>query len=521
MDGRSTGSAKQNSHIEGICRPIGEASPMPIAAVAGVRHVVCYANPAFCGLVSRPKEELIGSAFCDVVAAGDEYRPLLDRVYRTGQAETHTGQEDSASHPFYRSYTMWPLIGADGLSVGIIVQILETASSYRQTAAMNQALLLGSLRQHELTETTEENVRETANRFRFLAESMPQKIFTAKPDGDLDYLNLQWMTFTGLSLEQIQHGGWTQLVHPDDLEENARRWRHSVNTGEPFQFVHRLRRADGVYRWHLTRIQAMRNEDGQISMWIGSSTDISEQKEMEEALILANDSLRRANSGLEQFAYSASHDLQEPIRNIAIYGEIINKRYSELLDAKGKESLGFVVGGAQRMGLLVKGLLDYTHVSRAPDENEAESDAATALAGALSNLSTSIRETDAQITHDILPKLRVQEVALQQLLQNLIDNSIKYRRDETAPRVHVTARREGPMWLLSVRDNGIGIAPEYQKKVFGIFKRLHTGPKYPGTGIGLAICQRIVERYGGRIWVEPEAGPGATFSFTLPALDER
>jgi PAS domain S-box-containing protein len=432
---------------------------------------------------------------------------------------------------------MWPIVAWDGGFMGTLIQVTETAPAHQQAAAMNQALLLGSVHQHELTEEAdklnaqlqteilernraEEDLRKIAGRLRFMAESMPQKIFTAKPNGDIDYFNEQWMEFTGLSFEQIKDWGWTRFIHPDDVEETVRIWRQSVETGEPFQFVDRFRRHDGVYRWHLERAQAMRDDNGEISMWIGSSTDISEQKQMEEDLQQVNESLRRANSDLEQFAYSASHDLQEPIRNISIFSEIIDKGYSQLLDARGKESLGFVMAGARRMDLLVKDLLAYIHAARAPEINEEETDATAALAGVLSDLSALIHETGAQVTHDILPKLQMREIELQQLFQNLIGNAIKYRRDETPVRIHITAQRDGKMWQLSVRDNGLGIPPDCKETVFGIFKRLHGGRKYPGTGIGLAICQKIVERYGGRIWVESADGEGSTFSFTVPVLDE-
>ena len=177
--------------------------------------------------------------------------------------------------------------------------------------------LITALREREEALRDAERARE---RFRFMAESMPQKIFTTTPAGDTNYLNRQWMEFTGLPFEQLQNWGWTQVIHPDDLDSNVRNWRHSVETGEPFLLQHRCRRADGVYRWHLSRAHAMRDASGNISMWIGSSTDIHEQKEKEEEL-------RRANEDLQQFAYSASHDLQEPIRNVAVYSEIVAKRY--------------------------------------------------------------------------------------------------------------------------------------------------------------------------------------------------
>ena len=180
------------------------------------------------------------------------------------------------------------------------------------------------------------DAEKARERFRFMAESMPQKIFTATPNGEVDYFNQQWMEFTGLSFEEIRDWGWTQFIHPDDLEANIAGLAPCArNRASRFHFQHRFRRADGAYRWHLSRVHAMRDAAGNISMWIGSNTDIHEQKEKEEEL-------RRANDDLQQFAYSASHDLQEPIRNVAVYSEIVAKRYHDQLDADGRQFLGFL-----------------------------------------------------------------------------------------------------------------------------------------------------------------------------------
>ncbi|HTQ53931.1 MAG TPA: ATP-binding protein [Bryobacteraceae bacterium] len=345
-------------------------------------------------------------------------------------------------------------------------------------------------------------------RFHFMAESMPQKIFATAPGGESTYLNKQWMEFTGLSFEQLRDWGWVQIIHPDDLEEGMRAWRHAIATGEPLQMMSRIRRADGVYRWHLNRARAMRNSQGQIALWIGSSTDIHEQKQTEVEL-------RRANEDLQQFAYSASHDLQEPIRNVAIYSEILAKRYQHVLDADGQLYLGFLKEGGRRLATLVNDLLAYTTASRA-ELSEAAVDAAAAFQNALSSLSEAIRESQAVVTCDPLPEeVHMSEAHLRQVFQNLVGNALKYR-DSRPPRVHVAAVGQGAFWRFSVQDNGIGIDPLYKEKVFGVFKRLHHDRKYSGTGIGLAICQRVVERYGGRIWVESEPGKGATFFFTVP-----
>lgn len=350
-------------------------------------------------------------------------------------------------------------------------------------------------------------VEKERERFHFMAESMPQKIFTAGPRGDSLYLNRLWMDFTGLPFEQLKEWGWVQFIHPDDLEESLRVWRHSIETGEPLQLINRFRRADGVYRWHLNRARAMRNADGEITLWVGSSTEIHEQKEKEEEL-------RRANDDLQQFAYSASHDLQEPIRNVAVYSEIVARRYAGVLDADGQQFLGFLREGGRRLATLVNDLLAYTRASMA-ELSQTPVDASAVLEKSLSSLAEAIRESNATVTHGELPEVYVGEAHLQQVFQNLIGNALKYR-NQAPPRIHVAAAPRGALWCFSVQDNGIGIDPQYKEKIFGVFKRLHHDQRYSGTGIGLAICQRVVERYGGGIWVESEPGKGATFFFTLP-----
>jgi signal transduction histidine kinase len=228
-----------------------------------------------------------------------------------------------------------------------------------------------------------------------------------------------------------------------------------------------------------------------------------------------NEELRRANQDLEQFAYSASHDLQEPLRSIKIYGELLTKRYSNRLDGQAFQFLDYLRTGASRMEMLVRDLLAYTQVSKLERPTEA-TDANAAFSNTLASLSGAITESDASVTSDPLPCLRVHKAHLEQLFQNLIGNAIKYLDPERTPVVHVSVKQENGRWVFSVRDNGLGIEPEYKEHIFGLFKRLHTGDEYSGTGLGLAICQRIVERYQGRIWVDSEPGQGSTFLFTLP-----
>lgn len=248
-------------------------------------------------------------------------------------------------------------------------------------------------------------------------------------------------------------------------------------------FEHRFRRADGAYRWHLTRAHAMRNVEGRVLLWIGSNTDIHEQKEKEEEL-------RRANDDLQQFAYSASHDLQEPVRNVAVYSEIVAKRYHDLLDDEGRQFLGFLTEGGRRLATLIRDLLIYTRAGAIEGE-VTNVDSLDVLQNTLSSLAEAIRESEAEVTYDPLPEVYIGSTHLQQVFQNLIGNALKYRNDHP-PQIHISAANLGAAWRFSVQDNGIGIDPQYKEVIFGVFKRLHRDQKYSGTGIGLAICQRVL-----------------------------
>jgi PAS domain S-box-containing protein len=246
--------------------------------------------------------------------------------------------------------------------------------------------------------------------------------------------------------------------------------------------------------------------------------DTTERKRAEEVVAQQSRELARSNAELEQFAYVSSHDLQEPLRMIHVFLQLLARRYQGKLGSEADEFIGFAVDGAVRMQKLIDDLLDYSRVgTRGKELLPLESGAA--LAQALDNLRLSIGESGATVTHEPLPTVMADESQLVRLFQNLVGNALKFRGEEP-PRVDVRAEREEGKWLFSVRDNGIGIAREHFEKIFLIFQRVYSREEYPGTGIGLAVCKRIVERHGGRIWVDSEPGRGATFFFTLPEASQ-
>jgi PAS domain S-box-containing protein len=360
---------------------------------------------------------------------------------------------------------------------------------------------------------TESALRDSETRFRELAETIPGIVWTARADGDVDYMNSQWYSYTGQEEQQAVGQGWQSVLHADDTARSVARWAESLKSGTEYEIQFRCRRHDGCYRWFLGRGRPLRDSSGQIVKWVGTCTEIHDQKATEQAL-------RRSNEDLQQFAYVASHDLQEPLRIVVSFSQLLMQRHSSVLAGDAEQYLGYLVDAGTRMSCLISDLLAYSRATS--DRNRALGVVRLeeTLDSALAAIRVGIEETQAVITHDPLPLVAGDARQLRQVFQNLLSNALKYQKSEEPPRIHISVVRGHAEWMISVIDNGQGFAPEYAERIFGIFKRLH-GKEVPGTGIGLAICKTVIDRHGGRIWAESTRGKGATFRFTLPILEGR
>jgi len=331
----------------------------------------------------------------------------------------------------------------------------------------------------------------------------------AGTDARFRRLNPAWETTLGYSLEELKAGQFLDFVHPDDRNATIEAVSQLAAQREVTRFVNRYRCRDGSYRWMEWR-SAPAGE-----FIYAAARDITENRKVEDRIQRYTEDLQRSNKELEQFAYIASHDLQEPLRSVSSFSQLLARRYQGRLDSDADEFIGFIVTGVTRMQTLINDLLAYSRVGTrgkpfAPVSCEAMVQAAR------ENLEAAFVESGAVVTHDPLPTVPGDSTQLVQLFQNLFSNSIKFRRLEEAPHIHVSAVRQQGVWRLSVGDNGVGIDPEFFQRVFIIFQRLHGREEYPGTGIGLALCKKIVERHGGRMWVESGSGKGSTFFFTIP-----
>ena len=311
---------------------------------------------------------------------------------------------------------------------------------------------------------------------------------------------------------------WREIVAPEDrslIFEKIEKTMTDPNASTELEY--RIKNRDGEIKWVweiLQKLPASSRIPGEIGKIQGIVRDITERKMAEEMLKLKLEELARSNAELEQFAYVSSHDLQEPLRMITSYLQLLQRRYQGKIDDKADKYIYYAVDGAARMQNLINDLLEFSRVTTRAGE-PGPTDCEFVLNQALSNLELFIKENKATVAHDPLPEVLADNTQLVQVFQNLIVNGIKFHSEE-APKIHISAKKKAKDWIFSVRDNGIGIDPQYSEKIFEVFKRLHNKEEYPGTGIGLAICKKIVERHGGHIWVESELGKGSTFYFTLP-----
>lgn len=311
--------------------------------------------------------------------------------------------------------------------------------------------------------------------------------------------------------------GWLERLHPSERTPVRAELEGAAQAGREFTHEARILRPDGESRDLLLWGRPRRGADGTVTGLAGAAQDITEVRRTERELAARARDLERSNADLEHFAYAASHDLQEPLRMVASYVQLLARRYRGKLDRDADEFIAFAVDGAERMQKLIRDLLTYSRVTRLSKPGEPV-DLGQTLRAAMANLKVAIEDSGACITAGMLPTVKGDATGLTALVQNLLANAIKFRGPRP-PTITLGAERRGDEWLFSVRDDGIGFDPKHAERIFIIFQRLNTSEKVEGSGIGLAICRKIVERHGGRIWAESVPGVGSAFHFTLPAAE--
>ena len=358
-------------------------------------------------------------------------------------------------------------------------------------------------------------LRASEERFRLTFELAASGIAHVGLDGRLLLVNQSLCEILGYSKDELVGRSVKEISHPEDRDvTDTERLRVRRGEADAARIEKRYLRKEGSTVWVDLAIAVVRDAGGKPAYEIAIFDDITERKEAEAALHRAHEELKRSNAELAQFAYVASHDLQEPLRMVSSYTQLLARRYSDKLDGDAREFMAYIVDGAARMKQLIEDLLAYSRVGTRGRELRALA-VEVPLRRAIMNLKSAIDESGASVSFDALPTLEADEMQLTQLFQNLIGNALKFR-SASVPRIHVSCVEKGNEWEFAVADNGIGIEPEYFERIFMVFQRLHNKGEYPGTGIGLAICKKVVERHGGRIWVASRPGEGTTFFFTLP-----
>jgi two-component system, chemotaxis family, CheB/CheR fusion protein len=375
---------------------------------------------------------------------------------------------------------------------------------------------------------------------RFVTDTMPQLVWATDPNGSPYFFNKVWMEYTGMKPEEIEGAGWLRYVHPDDVDLASRRWTKAIQTGNPYETEYRLKSFDGTYKWFLARGTPMKDSQGVIQKWYGSTTDIQDHKmtnhvleqyvsERTRELNEANAHLMQLNAELEQFSFVSHHDLREPIRKILIFTQLLESNCADSLSEANREVLGKVIATAQRMNVALSDILNYATLGRVDELKSL--DLNSVLADVKLELELFAMEKRATVDVGPLPVIKAISHLMHQLFYNLINNALKFSRPDCPPVIRVCARLltrqevEANKQLTSginyyeinVEDNGIGFEEVYSERIFRLFQRLHSRDNYQGTGIGLALVKKVVASHGGSISVKSTVGQGSVFSVVLPA----
>ncbi|CDK98870.1 PAS/PAC sensor signal transduction histidine kinase [Magnetospirillum gryphiswaldense MSR-1 v2] len=374
--------------------------------------------------------------------------------------------------------------------------------------------------QNEELRRTQQALEESRDRYVDLYEFAPVGYLTLSSTGTIAEINLTGAAMLGVERGNLISRRFTTFVAAAEQDRWHRHLVHALHHPGRQECELTLSHADGTqFSAHL---DCLRQERDSVPVLRVALADISIRKQAEAELVRTreilqhtNERLLASNRDLEQFAYVASHDLQEPLRMVVSYSQLLEKKYQHLLDDDAHTFIHFMVDGGMRMQAMILDLLEFSRVDRIGGERELVN-SGNAVDEALLSLTQAITEAGAEASHTELPDILYVRHQFIRLMQNLIGNAVKYRHSARPPKVVVSARRDGAAWVFSVTDNGIGIESTYSERIFTIFQRLHTRDKYSGTGIGLAVCKKIVEHHGGRIWVESHPGIGSTFLFTVP-----
>lgn len=503
-------------------------------------------NPAAERTFGYPRAEAVGRDMADLIVppvhrAG--HRSGLERFLATGEG------------PVLNRRIELPALRRDGTEFPAELAITAVSVGGRP-------VFTAYLRDITARKLAEDALRESLDRFRTLAEAVPQMVWVSAPNGRITQLNRRWVEYTGLTADQVAAGDWADVVHPDDRAEATAAWRAALSRPDDgFTHEFRVRSQDGEYRWVLATAVPVRGADGRVLHWVGTLTDIDDQKRQRDVLAAlvkmrtaelesANQLLReeiaeraraegraqaaavelgRSNEELEKFAYVASHDLQEPLRKIQAFGDRLANKFKPVLGADGAEYVDRMQAAAGRMRTLINDLLSFSRVTT-KGQPFAPVDLGEIVSGVLSDLELRVSQTGGRVEVGELPTITADPLQMRQLFQNLIGNALKFHKRGEPPVAtiravawdHIPAGTEPPApagngWRITVADNGIGFDPGYAERIFEVFQRLHGRGEYEGTGIGLAICRKIVQRHGGEIVARGQDGEGATFVIDLPA----
>jgi PAS domain S-box-containing protein len=368
-----------------------------------------------------------------------------------------------------------------------------------------------------------DSLRESEERFRGAFQAAAIGFALVDLEGRLRVVNEPLCRMLGYSEAELVASNYRELTHPDDLAaDEALRLRVLSGEGSTNHTEKRYLHKNGRVVWGLLAVSLVRTAKGEAGYFVAQITDITRQKAAEQALARHAAELERSNEELREYASVASHDLQAPLRTVGSYAKLVAERYGEVLDEAGRRWLGYVVDGVERMHRLIDDMLALARV-RTEGHGFSETDVGKRVASVWAELEQQYGDVGARLIVEPLPVVRADEAQLDLLFRNLLVNALKYRRADVPLEIRVSAERlaagrgEDAGWQFSVADNGIGFDMVHARRIFEMFQRLHREGEYEGTGIGLAICRRIAERHGGRIWVEAAPGQGATFRFTLEA----